>query len=324
MKELIRTVASKVLGTVCGMITGIGAGFIPPFYLFLNGPGVDWPGVIFYFVSLPFSILWQMGKGAMEGAQNGFMAGLTYPKKINDWFLMFRHNFELYENLEQHLDASKPPTFLLTDEEEQEFQTLLKQEQISPERRAVLATDFSSYLEYVKNTKCVLTGSPLKNLEKPLEIRVNNQKLVCEAEAFRDLVDECKQKQIPVNFGKVNKPAAHDVITIENVFIYTINSIPKSIAKFILNAKKLFSSMHLINKTLGLTNAFSGDVVSVMNQSGVKNSVEKKPLRTRNEFLDKTPDISNDTNQKPGGLSEQNLLPSNDTSVEAQFSFRGK
>src|SRR5438128_1796766 len=138
MRESTREAASKVLGAIAGGITGIGASFIPGHYYILEHGGGSAADGFWYLASLPFFTLWHIGKGAAEGANKGLMAGLIYPKTLNDSFQTEKHNNELFVCLTKYLAAFKsspPSSVLLTEKEEQNFQNMMKQEQISSEKR---------------------------------------------------------------------------------------------------------------------------------------------------------------------------------------------
>lgn len=303
--QKISKVASKIAGTLCGAITGISAGFIPGFYYFVEHGGGSFADGLFYLASLPFFVLWHMSKGAIEGAREGLMAGLTYPKTVNDSFITVKNNNKTHNALKNLLLRARfPSSAILTEQEKCEFQNILKQ-QISPEKRTQLEKDFATYQEYIGTIKCALTGRALKDIEKPLDIKVNNQSFVCEASAFTQLVEECQQKQIPISLSKTTKPSAKDIITYKHISVYSIASLPEAIANFINHTRKLFTSMRLINETLGVQSIANNTI----------SAVTETPSNARNEFEEKTsPQTNNNgfatrTEETSSRCSQDSIVP---------------
>lgn len=283
MNAFLRKVGSKVLGTLAGAVTGLAAGFLPGYYTLLLPPAGGLEGVL-YILSLPFLMLWHMGRGAFEGAKNGLLAGLTYPKEVNDWYSMLSQNDEVHNTLQQRLAQETWPNILLSDQEEKQFKSLLKQEKISEEKREYLAVEFAAYKNYVKTTNCALTGKPLKELRYPLVIKLKNQDFICDYAAFEKLVKECCKKKIPVNFGKSDKPAAEDIITAKDIFIMTACSQANS--DFVDRARKLISSVSIIQQSLGISVLPSTSAVSpkIEKQQSADNEFQIFDLKHNESF----------------------------------------
>lgn len=100
MKDILLKITKSILGAVAGAFTGIFAGFIPGYYYILttgisvweessmdyHSPFVSLVMLAGYLATLPFFMLYQMGKGLFYGAIGGPVAGLIYPQTVDKEF----------------------------------------------------------------------------------------------------------------------------------------------------------------------------------------------------------------------------------------------
>lgn len=112
MLNVLRRIGRGIVGAVAGAVTGLFAGFIPGAYYLLTVGSSLWAdhsyGAPFvslfmlgvYLATLPFFMLFQMGRGIVAGAVGGPLAGLTYPKTLNEQFKTERKNKALLRSID--------------------------------------------------------------------------------------------------------------------------------------------------------------------------------------------------------------------------------
>jgi hypothetical protein len=129
--KFLKKIGSHLAGAFAGLFTGLFAGFIPGFHYILKiwvPPCSNNYGLLFvlifalaaYLISLPFFMIYQAGRGAIQGALKGLMAGLSWPKSLNEEFYTADMNKQLYQSAK-----ITDENCLLSQAEVQKFQQLL-------------------------------------------------------------------------------------------------------------------------------------------------------------------------------------------------------
>ncbi len=251
MLTLLKKIGSRLAGALTGAVTGLFAGFIPGYYYIwgnypkgvessYHGLGTIIAGYfIAYCFTLPFFMLYQMGRGFIAGIKSGFLAGLTWPKLLDDEFKLDETNKEFVKQV-----ACIPySNDLLTKNELERLTSLMDQDE---NIKTAFQTKYKSYMAVIEDIKR-LQDNPSSPI-KPLDIIVVKLKKLNETDgkSFIRIYDRDQLLQRMRNCHKQSKPMTVqledgecEIISVDPISVY----LRKGTKNFIKGVRKLFTAI---------------------------------------------------------------------------------